>query len=232
MGSKLVHVAQVIALLAATPAFADPSSDELIKQAGEAYKVGKYDDAAAALEKAYAIDHKPDTLFALAQAERLGGRCKDAIPHYKQVLEKMNDLNVAKLVQTNLSLCERERGTDQPAKPDGPAAPQVVTRVERHTDKLAVTLFATGTLGIGAGVGFYISSVGNADAAKTARTLDDNTRLNDRADTQRVIALAAGGVGLALAGYAIVRWMGGKSESSSKVAIVPGPGSLGVFARF
>ncbi len=232
MGSKLVHVAQVIALSAATPAFADPTADELVKQAGEAYRAGKYDDAASALEKAYAIDKKPDTLFALAQAERLGGRCKDAIPHYKQVLEKMNDLNVAKLVQTNLSLCERERGTDQPVKPDGPAPqPQVITRVERHTDKLAVTLFATGTLAMGAGVGFYLSSLDNADAAKTARTIDDSNRLNDRADTQVTIALVAGGVGVGLATYAVVRWLSGGKESKS-VAVIPGPGSVGVFARF
>ena len=52
-----------------------------------------------------------------------------------------------------------------------------------------------------------------------------------RADSQRLIALAAGGVGVGLATYAVVRWLSGGKESKS-VAIVPGPGSVGVYARW
>src|SRR5262249_27547686 len=157
----------------------------------------------ATLKESYELDPKPDALFALAQAERLAGRCPDAIPHYKKLLEATTELATARAVQSNLELCPEPEKPAPPPAPVSVAAPppppkiitKTVMRDVRHTDKLATVLFAGGMLGLGAGGGLFLASTNSRDAAARALTLDDNARLHDRADTQRIAALAAGGAG-------------------------------------
>jgi len=240
MGSKLHVLAQVIVALAIASTARAQSAEDLLKQAGEAYKAGRYDDAAAALQKAYAIDAKPETLFALAQAERLGGHCDIAIPHYKKLLEMLPDFNVAKLVQSNLTLCKPEPQKPEPPKPEPDAhpdqptpQPKVIVRTERaSSDKLAVTLLAGGTLALGASVGLFVASSSNRDAAADAKTIEINQQINDRADSQRNLGLLTGVVGVGLVSYAIVRWVKGGKEAPGKIAIIPGAGSIHVSARW
>jgi tetratricopeptide (TPR) repeat protein len=222
VGSQLAHLAQVIAaaaiVVSARSAAADDVGD-LLKQGSAAYQDGRYDDAIAKLQKAYDLQPKPDTLFALAQAERLGGHCPSAIKHYKQVLEKMTDLETSKLIQGNVALCEKTEAvvTDKPKDPpkDPVPPPPTVTRTivrEHHTDYLAIASVATGTLGLGVGVGLYMASSATRDAAAGAKTLDDNHTLNDRADLQRGLSYVALGAGVGLVGFAIYRWATGHDE--------------------
>lgn len=237
MGSRFHVLAQVIVGLACVRIAAAETAADLIKNAGEEYKTGNYDAAAALLQRAYELEPKSDTLFALAQAERLGGRCPAAIPHYKKLLSELKDLDVAKLVQSNLSLCVKDEPVLDP-KPTPPiqtpaAPPKVVVRVERKSDKLAVAMFATGTLSIGAAIGFYVASRDNRDAALDARTIEDNRRFNDRADLQTGVALVAGTVGLGLASYAVVRWMkGGESSNTVAVTATSNGGAIGYAGRW
>ncbi len=228
MGSKLAILAAVIALGAAGTASADQAAD-LFKQGTDAYKQGKYDDAARLLQKAYDLDKSPNTLFALAQAERLMGECKPAVVHYKKVLEQISDLNVAKLVQQNLSLCEKQEPSEprsEGTKPE-PAQPQVITKtVTRdvgHSDKVATTLAVIGGLSLGASAGLYIAASSNKDAAPNAKTLDASHTLSDKAASEQTMSFVAAGVGVAALGYAIYRWSTGGSESASTsaVSIVP-----------
>lgn len=232
MGSKLtdaaglIALAIVVAMSGAAHAQPAPTVSDLVKQGSEAFKAGKYDDAIAAFTKAYEIEPRSDTLFALAQAERLGGQCKLAIPHYKKLLEQLNDLEKAKLVQSNLDLCEKSEPIAKPVEPikvepTPPVAPaKTIIRVERRSDPLAIALVAGGALGLGAGTGLYIAANASRDAADDARTLEDNRRFNDRADVQRALSFTAYGVGVGLVGYAVYRWVRGK-EPSAGVAISP-----------
>jgi tetratricopeptide (TPR) repeat protein len=157
MGSKLTVLAAVIGL-GGTAVADNPAA---LKKGIELYKAGKYAEARVQIEKAYNADKKPETLFALAQAERLAGDCMAAAGHYKQVISEVNDLNVAKLVQQNLLLCEPD--DDKPeAKPEaakpveeaGPVEPKIVERTvireERRTDKLAAVMLGGGMLALGA----------------------------------------------------------------------------------
>jgi len=68
VGSKLTTLAAVIAL--AATAYADDPKD-LFKQGVDLYKAGKYEESARVLKKSYDADPSPNTLFALAQSERL-----------------------------------------------------------------------------------------------------------------------------------------------------------------
>src|SRR5690606_38392201 len=94
---------------------------ELYRRGIDEYKAKKYAEAAATLKASYELEPKPDALFALAQAERLAGRCPEARAHYRQLLEATTELATAKAVQSNLDLCEPEPAP-APARPP-PAAP-------------------------------------------------------------------------------------------------------------
>jgi hypothetical protein len=224
-------------------ASADPAADAL-KQGIDAYKVGKYADAAAALEKAYQLAPKPDTLFALAQAERLAGDCKSAAVHYHKVIEQIGDLNVVRLVQQNLGLCEK---FDPPPPPPPPAAapaaavpPQIITKtvvreVDR-TDKLAVLSAAGGALALGAAGGLWVAGSANRSGASSALTLDAANRLNNRAQIDEVGAIAAAAVGVGLFAVAVYRWTRGGGAAKADVALAPGgtidAGTLWPIARW
>ena len=231
MGSKLSVLAAVIAL--AGTAHADPAGDAL-KKGIELYKAGKYAEAIPHLEKAYKLDSKPDTLFALAQAQRLNGDCASAAPNYRKVIERVSDMTVAKLVQQNLSICEPdepkqpEPKAEPRAEPAPPPEPKVVERtVVRDvgkTDKLAAAMFGGGMLAVGVAGGLYIAASNNADAADRAKSLEDHDLLADRASSQRTIMYVAGGVGVAMMGFAIYRWTAGGDAQKTDVALVPSSG--------
>ena len=231
MGSRLAVLAAVVGLGAGT-AVAQPKNKEaaeLHKTGIAAYKAKKYAEAASAFERSYRLDASPDTLFAWAQAERLLGDCDTAIPLYKKLLEQTSDLNGGRLVRENLALCEPaakppEKDPKPEPKPAKPAKlepereppPAKVTTITKTsgTDGLTVALFAGGTLAVGASVAFFLASSSTADAAADARTYDDYRRLNDKADTQRAIAIGAGAGGAVLVGLGVFRVVTKKSTTT------------------
>ena len=240
MGSKLTVLAAVIAL--SGPAYAD-QANEALKKGIEAYKAGKYAEAISLLEKAHKLAPKTDTLFALAQAQRLNGDCIGAAANYHKVLDQVTDTSVAKAVHANLLLCEPEDKKPEPVKeekqeeaqaPKPEVVEKTVVRDVGHTDKLAATMFGAGMLAIGAAGGLYVAASGNSDAADRAKSLPDHDLLADRATKQRAIMYVAGGVGVAMMGVAIFRWTRGGSKQSAEVALVPGSGggSFYVTSRF
>lgn len=245
MGSKLTVLAAVI-LLGGTAA-ADAPGAAALKKGVDLYKAGKYAEARVQLEKAYKADPNPNTLFTLAQAERLAGDCMAAANHYKQVISEVGDLNVAKLVQQNLRLCEPEEDEkpapkQEPAKNDfepkrdtTPVEPRVVEKTvvveQNKTDKLAAVLLGGGMLALGAAGGLYLAASGNSDAADLARSLPDHDALADKAKSQRTMMYVAGGAGVVMLGVAIFRFAtGGTSKSETRdagVAVTPNPNGSG-----
>jgi tetratricopeptide (TPR) repeat protein len=211
-------IAAAAVLASARPAAADEVGD-LLKAGTDAYQNGQYDDAIAKLQKAYDLQPKPETLFALAQAERLGGHCPVAIKHYKQVLEKLTDLDTAKLVQGNVALCEKTEAVDTKTTPTPPPATTTIVRVESHTDYLAIASFSVGALSLGSSVGLYLASNATRDEAARAVTLDANHSLNDRADLERGMSYLTAGVGVGLVGFAIYRWISGGGERAPAVSL-------------
>ncbi len=240
----LLEAVLVAAAIVLAPAVA--SADDNMKRGIELYKAGKYADAAAALAKAYDADGKPETLFALAQAERLAGDCKNAAPHYHKVLDQVSDLNVAKLVQAQLSQCEKdEPAKAEPAKvepkpepaKDAPP-PQIVTKTvvrEVHRgDQLSTSMFATGMLCLGGAAGLLVASLGSQSAADAATTQPDYNRFSSRASTEGVAAIVTAAAGATLITFATVRWLRAGNRAKADVAIVPtaSGGALVVGGRF
>jgi tetratricopeptide (TPR) repeat protein len=221
VGSKLPVLAAVQVMLFAQAAHADQAGD-LFKQGIELYKAGKYTEAVTALAKSYKLDAKPDALFALAQAERLAGNCDAAIKHYRKMLDSSTDLNTAKLVETNLALCQTIKDVDKKDEPKAPPPePKVVVKAVPHTDKLATTLFAGGMLGIGAAGGLYIASRTARSDAGHARTFDDYQTLSSRADRDQLMSFVVGGVSAAMIGVAVFKWTRSPKEESATVSVTP-----------
>jgi tetratricopeptide (TPR) repeat protein len=248
MGSKLTVLAlQLISIGAATSVSAQPAP-ELVKKGIEAYKAGRYEEAAQLLEAAYAEDPKPETLFALAQSERLSGKCDKAIPHYKALIAMTTDIAAAKAVQSNLSLCPEpepvappppapvEEPKPEPPPPPPPPPPKTIVREVPRRDPLALALVGGGAFGMGISIGLLLRSSSARDDASHARTLDDATALYDRADRDRVIGFVVGGVSLAAVGYGVFRLLHDDavttSEPTTEVTITPtARGSLVTVAR-
>jgi tetratricopeptide (TPR) repeat protein len=222
VGSKLPVLAAIQVMLLAATASADQAGD-LFKQGIELYKQGKYPEAVTALAKSYKLEAKPDALFALAQAERLAGNCDAAVKHYRKMLDSSTDLNTAKLVETNLALCETINGVDKKKDESKPAPlePKVVVKTVPHTDKLATTMFAGGMLGLGAAGGLYIASRTARTDAGRARTFDDYQSLSDRADRDQLMSFVVGGVSAALIGVAVFKWTRSPKEDAATVSVTP-----------
>lgn len=232
MGSRLALLAATQLIAAAVlsrDAAADARRRDLYKRGIEEYKAQKYEAAAATLKEAYALDPKPNTLFALAQAERLAGRCPDARAHYKELLESTTEIATAKAVQTNLELCGAEPAPPVAREPETTPDPtprtitetRTVVREVGRTDKLATLLVAGGMLGLGAGGGLYLASTSSRADADRALTLDDHARISDRADLQRIASFAAVGAGVAMIGVAVVRWVTSGEAKATEVTLAP-----------
>ena len=133
-------------------------------------------------------------------------------------------------MQQNLALCEKSQPNPEPAPqpPPEPAAappPQIITQTVVRDggtmDKLAATSFGVGMLGLGVAGGLYLAASSNADAANSARTLDEHDRLGSRASSESTGMVIAGAVGVAAIGYAVFRWTRGGETSKTEVAAVP-----------
>ncbi|HEY5933735.1 MAG TPA: hypothetical protein VIU61_03855 [Kofleriaceae bacterium] len=233
LATQLIWVA--IALAAGLRVAAAETAPELLKQGIDAYKAGKYEEAIKLIGKSYALEPKPESLFALAQAERLAGKCDLAIPHYKKLIETSTELATARAAQNNLALCVKDEPKPDPRtdpKPDPaprveeprPAGePSVIVREVSRSDRLATSMVVGGALATGAAIGLFLSSKSSLDAAADAGTLEAHDRLEDRGKRDRTLSLIVGGIGIGMIGVAVVRWTIAK-PAAREIAIAPTAG--------
>lgn len=227
----------MIALASATVASADNNKKALARQLFELgideYKQKQYDAAAASMNKAYSLDPIPETLYALAQSERMAGDCNGAIKHYEKLLDTSKDDQTVNAVKANLELCyQASRGEKtSPETLDSKAlerqnAPTIqirtVYRTEQRSNTLAIALYAIGGIAIGGGVTTFIVAQSTRDDANNATTLTQYNSLFDRAQRLRETSYIVAGSGALLVGIATWRVIrGNKKSKTSDVAVVP-----------
>lgn len=246
MGQRRQRLAVLAVIVVATTTVASADNKTLARDLFnlgiEEYKTKQYDAAAASLAKSHALDPRPDALYALAQSERLAGRCKDAIPHYEQLLADSKDEKSKKKISENVEICKQiEAGKPAPpvddkqadAKSEERDAPTIeyrtVVRTERSRDVLSIVLFAGGGVAISGGVATYLVARSQRSDADNATSLDE---YNDKYDSSRRlkwISYASAGVGVSLITVALVRVLRGGGETSSEsptkqVAVTPTSG--------
>jgi len=107
-------------VLSASIAHADGAGDAKphLAKAKAHFDLQEYADAEKELKEAYRLDPKPDVLYAIAQAQRMGGECKKAIVSYKTYLRGNPPAAQRKLAEDNITTCEAILAKP-PDKPDG-----------------------------------------------------------------------------------------------------------------
>jgi len=211
-------------------------SRDLFNLGIDEYKEKQYEAATLSLSKSYALDPKPDALYALAQSERLAGKCKEAIVHYEKLLEGTKEEKSQKKIKENIEICKQiEAGKPAPVEKKEDAksverdAPTIeyrtVVRTERSRDVLSIALFAGGGVAISGSVAMYLVARNQRSEADNATSLEE---YNDKYDSSRRlkwISYATAGVGVSLITWAIVRVVVGDSSSSEtkskEVAVTP-----------
>jgi tetratricopeptide (TPR) repeat protein len=245
MGSRLrVAAAAVVALLFAAPAARAQADDDPSAMSVEArthlelglahYRAKDYEAAIREFRAGFAIDPRPELLFAMAQAERLSGDCISALSGYRMFLDSNPPEAQAAAARAAIEKCEVALGeaarrldagraaqppTAAPAGDDtGPAATQAVAADPRagsdeigrpwYRDPIGAGLLGAGVVSAAVGVGFYVASASDEAAAEDAATYGEYADAIDRAERRRTIAWVGltAGAGLAT-GAAVYYWL-------------------------
>ena len=85
-----------------------------IDKATKAHKEGKFEVALEELKAAYALDPKPDLLFAIAQVYVKLDKCADAITYYEQFLASTKDAQAKQVVAQAIETCKTKLVATEP----------------------------------------------------------------------------------------------------------------------
>jgi len=98
---------------------ATPASKQQAKlhfeRGNQLYSDGQYDQAIDELEAGYALDPRPDFLYALGQAERKRGRCAAAVRWYDAYLDTGPTPQRREAAQLQIDRCKEEQAATPPA---------------------------------------------------------------------------------------------------------------------
>lgn len=246
MSIRLASLAIALCLglaLAPRVAAADrsPSATQLKKDGVALYQNKQYRPAAIKFAAAYELEPDRDTLFAWAQAERLGGNCTRAVELYEKFLDMSPSSRQRDAANTLLDMCraeltaarraeEQEASGRKPPDDEEDVEPAGTPLIEREPaeprswagDWLGHSLTGVGAIGIGVGAGFLVSAYSKQDAADDAGSYEEYSATIDDARLHRTIGAVSGSVGFVLVGLGIWHYIAYAGE--------PDPESAGLSA--
>ena len=219
-----------IACAVASPAFADPKADlkAQMDAAAVAYKEGRYDDTLVALNKAYAIDPRPELRYSIGQVYVKLGRCGDAILAYETFLASKPSPDRADLANQAIETCKAQQA-QQPVEPVvkppppivAPAPAPVDTPPVWWKDKVGLGLAGGGAVVTIVGIVLYARARGTANDAANADDYNESQSLYDDAKTQRTTAVVVTVAGVAAMGVGAWWLWRKRGEERRGVAFVP-----------
>jgi hypothetical protein len=236
----LIGIALLSALsLSPELARAQSSAAEHAKKGQVAFDLQDFAGATTEFESAYKIEQKPEYLWSLAQAQRLGGKCTEAIRSYRAFQRAEVSANQANAAEMMVTKCEaelakeeaRQTSTSRGAGEQTPAAPPSSESPEKDTGK------SSGGLGIGWFIGAATITVA-VGAVATYSALDtgkkssayEETPTRERylegKDAEKRTNLLLGITAAAAVGTAVIAvftdW-GGSKESAAKRGVRVSP---------
>jgi tetratricopeptide (TPR) repeat protein len=130
----LLRFASLVIVLAVAPAtaLADKKAEAKahVAKATKAHKEGHFEMARVELEAAYALDPRPDLLFAIGQVYAKLGECGEATTYFKRFVVTQKDPQVAKVIDQAIAACKpspvpaaNPSPPDSSPRPDNPAPP-------------------------------------------------------------------------------------------------------------
>jgi hypothetical protein len=217
-----------------------PDARALYDRAIARFPAHDYDGAIADLEAGYAIDPRRDFLFAEAQAKRLSGDCRGAVPIYQRFLTTRPPALQVNAAHIALARCAQElakRPDVVVIAPPREAPPGIPTRRSRWMDPAGIALAGAAAVGLGVGVAFLAAASSARDAASASTTLAGYDRhwsdVSSRAAIGAAALAAAGAVGAAaVVRFAIVRRHARAETWRPLIGVGARAGEVGVEARF
>ena len=185
----------------------------------ELYGEKDYAGAIRELDAGYGLDPRREFLFAEAQAHRLNGDCKSAVPLYKKFLDSDPDDVQVNAAHIALSRCAEQMATaapPQPARPTtaastlAPVLPASRTSAPAdpwYKDAVGGVLLGAGVAALALGTGFTFAALSASDDAKqSSATYPDYKSRYATALGRSNIEFGAFAAGAALTGAAMYRY--------------------------
>jgi len=249
-----------IALLSTTRAWADKKAEAKahIAAGTKLYNIQQYAQAAEEYQAAYLLDPKPDYLYAIAQAQRLGGDCDKAVKSYEAYIRAKPPAGQLEKAQKNIDRCHediqsRASMNDLPPPEEIPPLPPAPLEPVEEEPKPTVVVVAPpppeppgksylighflvgGGVVVGAASAFLFlhgkSAIEDINAAPTYDAFSMKKSGFDQAKSQQtlgVVGMAAGGA-LVVGGLVYyVMHSQAPDEETPVVAPAPAPGGATV----
>ncbi len=211
-----------------------------LEVAAAAYKEKRWQDVLDALNKAYALDPRPEVHFSLGQVYVKMGRCPDAIVAYEQFIaskpggdavgmakEAIDACKAAAVVTPDPPPVEPQPELPPTPPPVDPTPPPVQPPVKDTTglwyqDKVGVALVGGGAAATLVGITFYALAKGALSDAEDAATYGKQQNLYDSAKTRRAVSVVFTVGGLAAIGAGVYYYMKIRKPAEQRgVGLVP-----------
>ena len=240
----MIRLLALLALTAAVPgaahADAKTEAEARLSRATELHRTGKLAEALSELTHAYALDPKPEMLYAIGQIQVQLGNCPQAILFYERFLSTNPGEVPADAATEAIETCKRDPGSvgPRPAPAVVPLPPPPPREQPRwYTDKLGAALLGGGVVLGAAAIATYVSARGDLDEADAAPDHATHADRVDSAHGKRTVAVVLGVVGAGLTGvaawrYASVRRAGDRPAPAVGLAPLRGGGLVTWSGRF
>lgn len=185
---------------------------DMVTRAEAAYRAKEWDTASRGFADAYAIDPKPDYLFARAQAERFAGRCNVAIVLWDKYLAVQTSPDAIREAKTMRSYCETAPATThtpttpRSTTPDTDRAPAPKPTAPWYRDPAGGVLVAIGGVSTVIGASLLGLALSRDRKASSADTEGGYVGEKDSARTPHRAGIVVLSVGGALLVAGVVRW--------------------------
>jgi len=224
-------VVLVLLLGLALPAQADESAEGLAKQyfvrARAEHAEGRYAQAIADYQAAYALAPLPELLFNLGQCHRLSGRHAEAVLYYQRYLEVVPYGGVSEDARGHISTLRGQPAVTQPAL-------VATTRKPFPWRWVSVGIVGSGLVLVAVGAGFGVEAAGASDRLKDARgpqreAIEDERR----ADLKRMWVLGGLGTAAVATGLTLFLWKGQEQPRlAARPLLAPGGAGLALAGTF
>jgi tetratricopeptide (TPR) repeat protein len=203
-----------------------PEARALYERGLALYRAKDYAGAIRTFEEGFAHEQHREFLFGNAQARRLAGDCRGAVPLYQRFLGMSPPAVQESATQIALARCAQQMATTRLELPAPPPAPPPPPPPWTH-DRAGAALLATGVVGLVAGGGFLAAALAARPAANLS--YDDYASARARAETRLTFAIVgfAGGGALVVAGAARYAWVRHQRKAGVTLTVVPGGLALG-----
>jgi hypothetical protein len=184
-----------------------PDAQALYDRGLARFQTHDYENATRDFEAGYAIEPRPEFLFAEGQARRLAGNCKAAVALYQRFLATGPPAVQVNATHMALGRCAQvlAEHPDVVLVTPPPPRPPPPTPRRWWRDPFGLAATGAGAIGVGLGVGFLVAASSAEQTANASSTHPEYASAWSTAQSRQTIGVTAIVVGGALAGAGAVR---------------------------